>query len=81
MVRIMTILMRTIMLDYFPSESGFMDEIQAATSAAMALSGREMPAQEQDSPIKTMGMCMFDHMSQNLLLAKLKVDLHFSAKL
>ena len=33
-----------------------MDEIQAATSAAMALSGSEMPQKEDNYPIKTTGM-------------------------
>ena len=32
-----------------------MDELQAATSAAMALSGREMPSKVNDYPVKTKG--------------------------
>ena len=33
----------------------FMNEIEAATSAAMALSGQDMPKKEIEYPVKTIG--------------------------
>ena len=37
-----------------------MDEIQAATSAAMALSGRQMPSNNRASAVKTSGNTLSD---------------------